>query len=152
MTPPAQPPAMPSPPTTTLPAGTSRAVFAYSSLDAVTGGFSEERRLGSGGSGSVYRAVLDCGTPVAIKRFHGDASTKGGSTWHTELAMLSQTSHTNLVRAQRVDSQPRLPADHGLQTITCRPRPVDHIGPVSHAETRCSSLAWAAGAAARLVL
>ena len=43
--------------------------FAYEKLAAAAGGWSEACCLGSGGSGSVYRAVLGSGTPVAVKRF-----------------------------------------------------------------------------------
>ena len=69
----------------------------------LTGGWSDEYKLGSGGSGSVYRAVID-GTPVAVKRFHVDTASSGAAasgatnaTWLTELQLMTSTSHSNVV-------------------------------------------------------
>ena len=45
--------------------------FTYESLAAATGGFGT--RLGTGGSGSVFKGVLPSGTQIAVKRLQDPA-------------------------------------------------------------------------------
>ena len=98
----------PSPHRTAPPAATGRAAYRYAALTALCGEWSDEYRLGSGASGTVYRCQID-GTPVAVKRFDAkqeapasDASaaaisTSAHASWQTELQLLSTTAHSNVV-------------------------------------------------------
>ncbi|XP_019708334.2 LOW QUALITY PROTEIN: serine/threonine-protein kinase-like protein CCR4 [Elaeis guineensis] len=87
-------------------------------LLAATDNFSDDHKIGSGGFGSVYRAVLDDGRVVAIKRaeppLRPTDPASSASTSHadqrrrrdrdreaaflSELALLSRVNHKNLVR------------------------------------------------------
>jgi serine/threonine protein kinase len=84
----------PSPPPTTM-APSTRMSYPYELLRKLTLEWADDKRLGSGGSGSVYHARID-GTPVAIKRFHSDGSS-ASAAWQTELQLLSQSVHPNVV-------------------------------------------------------
>ncbi|XP_073142287.1 serine/threonine-protein kinase-like protein CCR4 [Henckelia pumila] len=76
----------------------------------VTEYFSEDHKIGSGSFGSVYRATLEDGREVAIKRAETSASSSyaGGATRRSiedkdsaflnELEFLSRVNHKNLVR------------------------------------------------------
>ncbi|CAA6660165.1 unnamed protein product [Spirodela intermedia] len=85
--------------------------FPLQVLLEVTSGFSEERKIGSGSFGAVYRATLDDGREVAIKRAEicSSSSHLGGHTrrqddkeqaFVAELALLSRVNHKNLVRLE----------------------------------------------------
>ncbi|XP_038989472.1 serine/threonine-protein kinase-like protein CCR4 [Phoenix dactylifera] len=88
--------------------------FPLAALLAATDNFSDDHKIGSGGFGLVYRAVLDDGRVVAIKRAEPPtAAAATSSTSHadrrrrdrdreaaflSELALLSRVNHKNLVR------------------------------------------------------
>lgn len=85
--------------------------FPLQVLLEVTGGFSEEHKIGSGSFGAVYRATLDDGREVAIKRAEicSSSSHLGGQTrrqddkeqaFLAELGLLSRVNHKNLVRLE----------------------------------------------------
>ncbi|KZV50918.1 hypothetical protein F511_10489 [Dorcoceras hygrometricum] len=73
----------------------------------VTENFSEDHKIGSGSFGSVYRATLEDGREVAIKRAETPGSSSGvtrrsiedkDSAFLNELEFLSRLNHKNLVR------------------------------------------------------
>lgn len=74
----------------------------YAQLAASTEDFAEERKLGQGGSGSVYRGhmeELDDGRrDVAIKVFLRGASLEGRKEYRTEVTVISRLRHRNLVQ------------------------------------------------------
>ncbi|OVA19016.1 Protein kinase domain [Macleaya cordata] len=86
--------------------------FTLEMLLKVTGNFSKENKIGHGSFGFVYRATLDDGREVAIKRAEllmttssyaaGAAGTKRQddkeNAFISELAHLSRLNHKNLVR------------------------------------------------------
>ncbi|PWZ27555.1 Serine/threonine-protein kinase-like protein CCR4 [Zea mays] len=93
--------AMPAPPVPPL--GCEE--FTLRDLSRVTDGFSEEKKIGSGSFGSVYRARLPDGREVAIKR--AERSGSGGRrrrrfdaerAFRAELRLLSRVNHRNLVQ------------------------------------------------------
>lgn len=45
-------------------------VYTYKELEIATNNFSEEKKIGSGVHGNVYKGVLSDGTVVAIKKLH----------------------------------------------------------------------------------
>lgn len=72
--------------------------FRYAELAAATNNFSEERKLGQGGFGAVYRGFLrELGLEVAIKRV-SKGSTQGRKEYAAEVRIISQLRHRHLVR------------------------------------------------------
>ncbi|CAL4948245.1 unnamed protein product [Urochloa decumbens] len=68
--------------------------FTYRELRDATGNFKEE--LGRGGSGVVYRGVVDEGKVVAVKKL---ANVSGGDEeFWAEMAVIGRINHINLVR------------------------------------------------------
>ncbi|KAK4352751.1 hypothetical protein RND71_028269 [Anisodus tanguticus] len=83
--------------------------FSLQVLLQVTNNFSDEHKIGTGSFGSVYRATLEDGCEVAIKRAEASASSSyaGGTKYRqedkdnaflNELEFLSRLNHKNLVR------------------------------------------------------
>uniref|UniRef100_A0A0D9X3M9 Protein kinase domain-containing protein n=1 Tax=Leersia perrieri TaxID=77586 RepID=A0A0D9X3M9_9ORYZ len=84
--------------------------FTAKELSRLTNGFSEERKIGSGSFGSVYRAKLPDGRDVAIKRAekspNSGVSRRRGRrrrydaerAFRAELRLLSRVNHRNLVQ------------------------------------------------------
>ncbi|KAF8712638.1 hypothetical protein HU200_028395 [Digitaria exilis] len=83
--------------------------FTLRDLSRITNGFDEEKKIGSGSFGSVYRAKLPDGREVAIKRAERSASASGDRrrrrrrfdaerAFRAELRLLSRVNHRNLVQ------------------------------------------------------
>ncbi|XP_004308351.1 PREDICTED: L-type lectin-domain containing receptor kinase IX.1-like [Fragaria vesca subsp. vesca] len=71
--------------------------FSYEELVAATSGFANDRRLGHGGSGQVYRGVLqDLDCSVAVKRIFAD-SEHYEKVFINEVKIISRLIHKNLV-------------------------------------------------------
>ncbi|KAF7822907.1 putative serine/threonine-protein kinase PBL7 [Senna tora] len=64
-------------------------VFTFKQLNSATGGFSKSNVIGHGGSGLVYRGVLNDGKKVAIK-FMEDARKQGEEEFKVEVELLSR--------------------------------------------------------------
>ncbi|KAJ1266293.1 hypothetical protein BS78_08G140000 [Paspalum vaginatum] len=73
--------------------------FSYEELAAATGNFSDDRRLGSGGFGSVYRGFLtdDGNRAVAVKKV-SQTSRQGWKEFVSEVRIISRLRHRNLVQ------------------------------------------------------
>ncbi|KAI4353130.1 hypothetical protein L6164_002101 [Bauhinia variegata] len=71
--------------------------FSYSCLRSATGDFHPLSRLGEGGYGVVHKGVLKDGTLVAIKSLSVE-SEQGKHEFMTEVGMISNTRHPNLVQ------------------------------------------------------
>ncbi|KAK1299581.1 L-type lectin-domain containing receptor kinase IX.1 [Acorus calamus] len=72
--------------------------FPYGKLAAATDDFNNERKLGAGGFGGVYRGFLkDMGLEVAIKKV-SDASKQGKKEYLSEVKIISQLRHRHLVQ------------------------------------------------------
>ncbi|CAN6334933.1 unnamed protein product [Urochloa humidicola] len=72
--------------------------FSYDELAAATGDFSDDRRLGSGGFGSVYRGFMeDTNRDVAVKRV-SKTSRQGWKEFVSEVRIISRLRHRNLVQ------------------------------------------------------
>lgn len=88
--------------------------FDYSDLEAATNGFSEQKLLGRGSHGLVYKGVLRSGRLVAIKkpsRGSRISSTSENSEVENEIDILSKLQSprlVNLVGFTNTDSQGRL--------------------------------------------
>ncbi|KAF8663899.1 hypothetical protein HU200_055237 [Digitaria exilis] len=72
--------------------------FRYAELASATRNFAEDRKLGQGGFGAVYRGFLkELGLEVAIKRV-SKGSTQGRKEYAAEVRIISQLRHRHLVR------------------------------------------------------
>lgn len=71
-------------------------IFTYEELDEATDGFSDERELGVGGFGRVYKGTLRDGNVVAVKRLYKN-SYKSVEQFQNEVEILSRLRHPNLV-------------------------------------------------------
>ncbi|XP_062120317.1 L-type lectin-domain containing receptor kinase IX.1-like [Humulus lupulus] len=72
--------------------------FSYKDLASATNNFSDERKLGEGGFGAVYRGYLpDLDALVAVKKI-SRGSRQGKKEYLTEVKIISQLRHRNLVQ------------------------------------------------------
>ncbi|KAH7686139.1 Non-specific serine/threonine protein kinase protein [Dioscorea alata] len=66
-------------------------------IQAATGNFAVENKLGEGGFGSVYKGVLNNGTEIAVKRLSAK-SKQGAIEFENEVKLIAKLQHRNLVR------------------------------------------------------
>uniref|UniRef100_A0A453T889 Protein kinase domain-containing protein n=1 Tax=Aegilops tauschii subsp. strangulata TaxID=200361 RepID=A0A453T889_AEGTS len=71
--------------------------FKLQLLEAITDNFSEEQKLGSGDYGEVYRAVLDNGEYIALKKLH-QLQGLDDKQFRSGFRDLVRVSHKNVVR------------------------------------------------------
>ncbi|KAF8667032.1 hypothetical protein HU200_053203 [Digitaria exilis] len=68
--------------------------YSYKELEIATANFKEE--LGRGGSGAVYKGILDDGRAIAVKRLEN--VRQGKQEFQSELRIIGRINHMNLVR------------------------------------------------------
>ncbi|XP_015694851.2 cysteine-rich receptor-like protein kinase 6 isoform X2 [Oryza brachyantha] len=68
-----------------------------SALRVATDNFAEDKRLGEGGFGVVYKGILPDGQEIAVKRLSQN-SRQGIGELKTELVLVAKLNHKNLVR------------------------------------------------------
>lgn len=74
-------------------------IFTMKELSFATSNWSTSNKIGQGGFGMVYKGKLKDGRMVAIKRGREDAyAQRLSSEFRTEVEMLSQVDHLNLVK------------------------------------------------------
>ena len=72
--------------------------FSYNELVSATYNFSNERKLGEGGFGAVYKGYLiDLDIPIAVKKI-SRGSKQGKKEYITEVKIISRLRHRNLVQ------------------------------------------------------
>ncbi|KAG8478936.1 hypothetical protein CXB51_028954 [Gossypium anomalum] len=72
--------------------------FSYTDLASATYNFSEQRKLGEGCFGAVYRGYLnDLDVEVTVKRI-SSGSKQGRKEYVTEVKVISQLRHRNMVQ------------------------------------------------------
>ncbi|EXC01115.1 L-type lectin-domain containing receptor kinase IX.1 [Morus notabilis] len=72
--------------------------FTYQELVNTTNGFAEDRKLGRGGSGHVYKGTLrDLDRQVAVKRIFGESEHSERIVFN-EVKVISRVMHRNLVQ------------------------------------------------------
>ncbi|CAN6210458.1 unnamed protein product [Urochloa humidicola] len=74
--------------------------YSYSEIAAATSGFSDERKIGRGGFGPVYRGCLpDEGCLVAIKVLQGSSlQQQGRREFEAEVKVMTRLRHRNIVQ------------------------------------------------------
>ena len=77
--------------------GKNARMFQLKEVKKATNGFSQDRILGSGGFGEVYKGELQDGTVVAVKSAKV-GNLKSNQQVLNEVGILSQVNHKNLVR------------------------------------------------------
>lgn len=73
-------------------------LYSYREIERATGGFSEEKRLGTGAYGTVYAGRLSDDRLVAVKRIRPRDNGGGVECVMNEVKLLSCVCHRNLVR------------------------------------------------------
>ncbi|XVE60243.1 hypothetical protein DITRI_Ditri05aG0112900 [Diplodiscus trichospermus] len=77
----------------------------YKELSNATGGFDDNKLIGTGGYGRVYRGVLQDGTSIAVKVLHLQSGNSTKS-FNRECQVLKRVRHRNLIRIITVCSLP----------------------------------------------
>ncbi|KAL0887521.1 hypothetical protein Bca101_011504 [Brassica carinata] len=73
--------------------------FSYKDLVIAANNFSDDRKLGEGGFGAVYKGYLSgLDMVVAIKKFAGGCKQQGKREFVTEVKIISSLRHRNLVQ------------------------------------------------------
>ncbi|KAL2324342.1 hypothetical protein Fmac_023400 [Flemingia macrophylla] len=71
--------------------------FDLATIEAATNKFSENRRIGKGGYGEVYKGILPDGEEIAVKRLSTN-SRQGTEEFKNEVLLIAKLQHKNLVR------------------------------------------------------
>ncbi|KAL8155624.1 cysteine-rich receptor-like protein kinase 2 [Apium graveolens] len=71
--------------------------YNYKDLKSATKNFSQEYKLGEGGSGDVYKGIVKNGNMVAVKRL-ALSTSKAKADFESEVRLISNVHHRNLVR------------------------------------------------------
>nr|GMD91800.1 cysteine-rich receptor-like protein kinase 25 [Ipomoea batatas] len=71
--------------------------YEFSTIEAITNGFSADNKIGEGGYGAVYKGRLPNGQEVAVKRL-SSGSTQGDGEFKNEVALIAKLQHRNLVK------------------------------------------------------
>nr|WAU86949.1 birch protein [Betula platyphylla] len=71
--------------------------FSYNELVSATYNFSNERKLGQGGFGAVYKGYLTDLTPIAVKKISRE-SKQGKKEYITEVKIINRLRHRNLLQ------------------------------------------------------
>ncbi|XP_029126508.1 cysteine-rich receptor-like protein kinase 10 isoform X2 [Cajanus cajan] len=71
--------------------------FDLATIEAATNKFSEDRRIGKGGYGEVYKGILPDGEEIAVKRL-STSSRQGMEEFKNEVLLIAKLQHKNLVR------------------------------------------------------
>ncbi|KAK1391465.1 G-type lectin S-receptor-like serine/threonine-protein kinase [Heracleum sosnowskyi] len=71
-------------------------LFSFMQIAKATDNFSDNRQLGKGGFGTVYKGILEEGQEVAVKRLSKD-SRQGVDEFMNEVSCIAKLQHRNLV-------------------------------------------------------
>ncbi|KAI8556530.1 hypothetical protein RHMOL_Rhmol05G0260300 [Rhododendron molle] len=71
--------------------------YDLSTIQAATNNFSDDKKLGEGGFGPVYKGLLPDGQEVAVKRL-SRTSPQGAQEFKTEVGLVAKLHHRNLIK------------------------------------------------------
>ncbi|XP_073118953.1 putative receptor-like protein kinase At5g39000 isoform X2 [Henckelia pumila] len=77
--------------------GAGLQIFDWSTIAAATNQFAPSSKIGEGGFGSVYKAVLLSGETVAVKRL-SNYSARGHDEFENEIHLLHNLNHRNIIK------------------------------------------------------
>ncbi|KAF5474407.1 hypothetical protein F2P56_006308 [Juglans regia] len=69
--------------------------FDFATIEAATGKFSDDNKLGEGGFGAVYKGTLPNGQRIAVKRL-SKSSRQGAGEFKNEIVLIARFHHKNL--------------------------------------------------------
>ncbi|GMY24531.1 cysteine-rich receptor-like protein kinase 2 [Fagus crenata] len=72
--------------------------YKYKDLKSATKNFSEEKKLGEGGFGDVYKGTLKNGKIVAVKKLAIGQSSRAKTDFESEVKLIGNVHHRNLIR------------------------------------------------------
>ncbi|KAJ6386254.1 hypothetical protein OIU77_029261 [Salix suchowensis] len=73
-------------------------IFSESELTKATSNYDDDKKIGEGGFGSVYKGVLADGTVVAVKKSKGVDKSQMNEDFQHEICVVSQVNHKNVVK------------------------------------------------------
>jgi serine/threonine protein kinase len=73
-------------------------IFSEAELTKATNSYDDDKKLGEGGFGSVYKGVLADNTVVAVKKSKGVDKAQMNEDFQHEICVVSQVNHKNVVK------------------------------------------------------
>jgi serine/threonine protein kinase len=73
-------------------------IFSEAELTKATNNYDDDKKLGEGGFGSVYKGVLADNTVVAVKKSKGVDKAQMNEDFQHEICVVSQVNHKNVVK------------------------------------------------------
>ncbi|KAG6761828.1 hypothetical protein POTOM_035065 [Populus tomentosa] len=73
-------------------------IFSEAELTKATNNYDDDKKLGEGGFGSVYKGVLEDTTAVAVKKSKGVDKAQMNEDFQHEICVVSQVNHKNVVK------------------------------------------------------
>ena len=73
-------------------------IFSEAELVKATNNYADDRKLGEGSFGSVYKGVLTDNTVVAVKKSKGVDKAQMNEEFQKEMSIVSQVNHKNVVK------------------------------------------------------
>ncbi|KAG5239271.1 wall-associated receptor kinase [Salix suchowensis] len=73
-------------------------IFSEAELTKATRNYDDDKKIGEGGFGSVYKGVLADGTVVAVKKSKGVDKSQMNEDFQHEICVVSQVNHKNVVK------------------------------------------------------
>jgi len=73
-------------------------IFSEAKLTKATNNYDDDKKLGEGGFGSVYKGVLADNTVVAVKKSKGVDKAQMNEDFQHEICVVSQVNHKNVVK------------------------------------------------------
>ncbi|CAO2819802.1 unnamed protein product [Amaranthus hypochondriacus] len=92
-------PPLPPPPPEEKIVTTESLQYEWETLKAATRNFSDDRKLGQGGFGIVYKGILGNGQEIAVKRL-SKGSGQGDKEFKNEAVLVAKLQHRNLVKLE----------------------------------------------------